>query len=159
MKSLVNDKVVPPAGPESSWRPADHFSTPEPAGPIHACDIGKTAWPAFCRWVTENLAGVVTTLVRDEGPDRRIVECLEHPLERVDSVLLANGVTAVKVSMRINGLCHVFEVTAPSWLRLHYNAAGFVTVLEIGYEEGKLALRFTGSPQLGSAFTANSWGE
>lgn len=159
MKSLTNEDIVLPAGSATSRQFGNHASGTEPPAPIHACDIGKAAWPEFCHWMTANLAGVVTTVVRDEGPDHRIVECLKCSLEQVDSVLLANGVTAVRVSVRVNGNCHLFEVPAPSWLRLHYNAAGFVTVLEIGYEEGKMGLRFTGSAPLGTAFTANSWGE
>ena len=159
MKSLVNQDVVFRAKTKTSWQSGNDVSTTEPAGPIHACDIGKTAWPAFCHWITTNLGGVVATLARDEGPDRRMVECLECPLERVDAVSLANGVAAVKITMRVKQRSHIFEVPAPSWLRLHYNAAGFVTVLEIGYEQGKMALRFAGSPPLGRAFTANSWGE
>jgi hypothetical protein len=56
-------------------------------------------------------------------------------------------------------LCSRFDVAAPSWLRVHYNGAGLITVLEIGYQEGKMVLRFAGAPALGSGFTANSWGE
>jgi hypothetical protein len=127
--------------------------------PIHAQDIGKGAWPAFCRWLTANLSGVNTTIVRDEGSDNPMLECQERPLESLQAVVLPNGVNAVKVSVRIDHQSHVFEAPGPEWLRLHYNAAGFVKTVEIGHADGKMTLHFTGSPAPGAVFTENSWGE
>jgi hypothetical protein len=88
-----------------------------------------------------------------------MVDCLDRPLERVEAVVLPNGVTAIKITVQVNGKSHFFEVAGPAWLRLHYDAAGLVTTVEIGYAEGKLTLRFTGPVAPGAVFTANSWGE
>lgn len=126
---------------------------------IDAHEIGKSAWPAFCGWLTTALRGVRTTIVRDEGDDRRIVDCLDRPLEQVEAVVLPNSVNAIKITVQMNGKSHFFEVAGPAWLRLHYNAAGLPTTVEIGYAEGRLALRFNGPPAPGAVFTANSWGE
>jgi len=126
---------------------------------INAHDIGKNAWPAFCHWLTTHLFGVETTIVRDAGSDQPVVECLERPLESLASVVSPNGVPAIHVTVRINRQPHTVEVAGPTWLRLHYNAAGFITRVEIGYGDGKVTLRFTGSHSSGSVFTANSWGE
>jgi hypothetical protein len=126
---------------------------------IDAHEIVRSSWSAFCQWLTTNLAGVSTTIVRDEGADRRMVECLERRLDQIESVQLADRVTAIKISINLNGSEHLFEVAGPSWMRVHYNAAGFIRLLEIGYDEGKLVLRFTGVPSPGPVFTANSWGE
>lgn len=127
--------------------------------PINAYEIGKDAWPAFCGWLTTALHGVNTTVVRDEGSDRQMVDCLDRPLQQVEAVVLPNAVTAIKITVQMNGKSHFFEVAGPSWLRLHYNAAGLPTTVEIGYAEGTLALRFNGPPAPGAVFTANSWGE
>lgn len=127
--------------------------------PINAHDIGKSAWPAFCKWLTANLSGVNTTIVRDEGSEKPMVECRERPLESLQAVALPNGVSAIKVSVRIDHQAHVFEAPGPEWLRLHYNAAGFVKTVELGHTGGKLTLHFTGSPAPGAVFTENSWGE
>lgn len=126
---------------------------------IHAQEIGKDAWPEFCRWMTATLAGVTTNIVRDEGNDRAMVECLDRELKSIDHILLPSGVNAIHVTVDIGGKPHRFEVAGPCWLRVHYDAAGFVIRVEIGYEEGKLILSFTGSPAPGTIFTANSWGE
>lgn len=126
---------------------------------INAHDIGKSAWPAFCSWLTASLHGVKTSIVRDEGDDHGMVDCLDRPLEQIEAVVLPNAVNAIKIGVQMNGKLHFFEVAGPCWLRLHYNAAGLPTTVEIGYAEGKLALRFNGPPTARAAFTANSWGE
>lgn len=149
------------ATPPAEKRPGASSNGASTRGPepINAYEIGKGAWPAFCGWLTTALRGVKTTVVRDEGADSPMVDCLDRPLEQIEAVVLPNAVTAIKITVRMNGKSHFFEVAGPSWLRLHYNAAGLPTTVEIGYAEGRLALRFNGPPASGAVFTANSWGE
>lgn len=157
----MNSMKTRSAGKERTFAPqsTSSGSASKSCEPINAHDIGKNAWPAFCKWLTTSLSGVKTTIIRGEGSDKPIVECLERPLESLDAVVLPNGVSAIQVSVRINRQAHVFEAAGPAWLRLHYNAAGFVTTVEVGHADGKMTLRFAGSPGTGAAFTANSWGE
>ena len=157
LKTRRPANTVEAALPEHA--PSSPSPSPGASEPINAHEIGKNVWPAFCGWLTANLRGVTTTIVRDEGSDRRMPECLNRPFERMEAVVLANGANGIRVAVQMNGKSHWFEVAGPTWLRLHYNAAGFVTTVEIGYADGKLALRFTGSPVPGTVFTANSWGE
>lgn len=128
---------------------------------IQAHEIGIAAWAPFCDWFTKRFKDVETTIERieDRNGQRRITECMDRPLERVAAEVLADGVTGIHVAVRYNGRRRVMEVAGPRWLRLHWNAAGWPRVLEIGYDEGRLALRFTGSIPPGPIFTANSWGE
>jgi len=128
---------------------------------IHAHEIAVAAWTAFCNWFSQRFKGVETTIERLEERDgeKHITECIDRPLERVATQVLADGVTGILVTVRYNGKRRVLEVAGPRWLRLHWNAAGWPQVMEIGYDEGKLALRFTGSISPGPIFTANSWGE
>lgn len=156
--SLKVKREPVPVAKTSSAVPSGTASTPT-AEAINAHDIGKSAWPAFCSWLTASLHGVKTSIVRDEGDDRRMVDCLDRPLEQIEAVVLPNAVNAIKIGVKMNGKSHYFEVAGPSWLRLHYNAAGLPTTVEIGYTEGKLALRFNGPPPPRAVFTANSWGE
>lgn len=133
----------------------------EKEGAIQAHEIGMAAWAPFCDWFTERFKDVETTIERIEERDgqRRITECLDRPLERVAAEVLADGIIGIHVAVRYNGRRRVMEVAGPRWLRLHWNAAGWPKVLEIGYNEGRLALRFTGNIPRGPIFTANSWGE
>ncbi|MGE5322098.1 MAG: hypothetical protein ACM3SW_04520 [Actinomycetota bacterium] len=139
-------------------KPASEVGTQVPES-FHAHEIGKKAWVPFCGWLSATLSGMRTSIIRDEGSDIPVVECLDRPLVGAEPVVLANGVSAINVSIRMDGKVHTFEVAGPSWLRLHYNAAGFVVRVEIGYPEGKLMLIFTGKPAPGTIFTGNSWGE
>jgi hypothetical protein len=160
LKSMGPALQVEATAPADKRRGAASKSAPMSGPePISAYDIGKGAWPAFCSWLTAALHGVKTTIVRDEGADRHIVDCLDRPLEQIEAVVLPNAVIAIKITVQMNGKFHFFEVAGPSWLRLHYNAAGLPTNVEIGYAEGRLALRFNGLPAPGAVFTANSWGE
>lgn len=143
-----------PARTSTSEVPSNHA-----AEPIDAHEIGKSAWSEFCGWLTKNLGGVRTTIIRDEEDDTRKVDCLDRPLERIEAVVLPNGVNAIKVTVQMNGKSHFFEVAGPAWLRVHYDAAGLVTAVQIGYGDGKLTLRFSGPLAPGVVFTANSWGE
>jgi hypothetical protein len=128
---------------------------------IQAHEIGMAAWASFCEWFTKRFKNVETTIQRIEERDGqgRITECLDRPLERVAVEILADGVIGIQVAVRYNGRHRVMEVAGPRWLRLHWNAAGWPKVLEIGYSEGRLALRFNGRIPPGPIFTANSWGE
>jgi len=128
---------------------------------IHAHEIAVAAWTAFCNWFSQRFKGVETTIERMEERDgeNRITECIDRPLERVATEVLADGVTGIHVTVRYNGKRRVLEVAGPRWLRLHWNAAGWPQIMEIGYDEGKLALHFTGGISPGPIFTANSWGE
>ncbi len=126
---------------------------------IHAHEIGRDGWPAFCRWMTASVSGVLTNVIRDEGSGSPTLECIDRELKSIDAVVLPNGVNAIQVTVAMDGKPRVFEATGPEWLRVHYDAAGFVMRLEIGYEEGKLILSFTGALPPGAVFTANSWGE
>lgn len=126
---------------------------------IHAHEIGKDGWAEFCRWMTANVSGVLTNIIRDEGSSGPTVECIDRELKSIDYVLLPNGVSAINVTVAVHGKPHVFEIPGPEWLRVHYDAAGFVMRVEIGYQEGKLLLSFTGALPPGAVFTANSWGE
>jgi hypothetical protein len=128
---------------------------------IQAHEIGTAVWAPFCEWFTKRFRDVETTIERIEDRDgqRHITECFDRPLERLAAERLADGVLGISVAVRYNGKRRVLEVAGPRWLRLHWNAAGWPRVLEIGYDEGTLALRFTGSISPGPVFTANSWGE
>ncbi len=128
---------------------------------IRAHEVAVAAWTSFCNWFSQRFKGVQTTIERIEERDgeKHITECVDRPLERVATEVLADGVTGIHVTVRYNGKHRVLEVAGPRWLRLHWDAAGWPQVMEIGYDEGKLALRFTGSICPGPTFTANSWGE
>jgi hypothetical protein len=127
--------------------------------PIAAHEISASRWQDFCNWCSVKLHGIVTDIERDTGRELRLVECLQQPLERISSRVLANGVTAIDVTVNVNGKPKIFEVSGPSWLRLHTNPAGFPALLEIGYEEGKLVLHLTGVSDPAPVFSGNSWGE
>lgn len=128
------------------------------AEPITAHEISLAAWRQFCSWLTTQLKGVETTIERVEGKER-FTECLDRTLESVEARDMADGVTAVVITVDYNGKHRVLKVAGPRWLRLHANAAGWPRVLEIGYEEGKFLLHFTNTTSAGEVFTANSWGE
>lgn len=149
---------VPPAG--TTTKPGKQELI-EKNKVIHAHEIVMAAWTSFCSWFSQRFKGVETTIERMEERDgeKHITECIDRPLEKVATEVLADGVTGIHVTVRYNGKRRVFEVAGPRWLRLHWNAAGWPQVLEIGYDEGKLALHFTGSICPGPVFTANSWGE
>lgn len=158
MNSAKSGIMIETNAVETGSKPGSKTATRTPES-FHAHEIGKNAWVPFCRWLSANLCGMRTSIIRDDGSDIPVVECLDRPLEQAEPVLLANGVSAINVSVRMDGGVHTFEVTGPSWLRLHYNAAGFIVRVEIGYAEGKLLLIFTGKPAPGAIFTGNSWGE
>lgn len=125
---------------------------------ITAHEIALAAWRQFCRWLTQQLQGVETTIERQEG-SARSTECLDRTLEKIEACELADGVNAILITVVENKRHHVIEVAGPRFLRLHANAAGWPRVLEIGYEEGSLLLNFTRTNHSGETFTANSWGE
>jgi hypothetical protein len=134
------------------------------AGPITrqaivAQEIAAAVWPTFCRSFTANFHGVCTSVERVEDPDQRKVECIDRPLEELVAATQENGVMAIRVTVAENTARRTFAVPGPYWVRLHYNAAGMPTLLEIGYSEGTLSLRFTGPAPVGLSFSANSWGE
>ena len=158
MSTAKSETMTVPGGPGPGSMPASEAAARRPQT-FHAHEIGKNSWAPFCRWLSANLHDMRTSIIRDEGSDIPVVECLDRPMERAEHVTLANGVSAINVSVRMDGKEHNFEVAGPSWLRLHYNAAGFVVRVEIGYPEGKLVLIFTGKPATGAIFTGNSWGE
>ena len=147
MSTLKTFEIVPE---RAGWRNQEA---------IHAHEIGKDVWPAFCRWMTANVSGVLTNIIRDESGGSPTVECMDRELKSIDLVLLPNGVSAIQVTVAIHGRTHIVEAPGPEWLRVHYDAAGFVMRVEIGYQEGKLLLSFTGALPPGAVFTANSWGE
>lgn len=149
---------IPPG--ETSAQPAGPRLVEKPPA-TRAHEIALAALTQFCKWFTARFRGVQTTIERTENRDggRQITECIDRPLERVTVDTLADDVTGIHITVRYNGKCRKLEVAGPRWLRLHSNAAGFPEILEIGYEEGKLALHFTGGLSPGEVFTANSWGE
>jgi len=127
--------------------------------PIAAHEISGARWQEFCNWCSAKLRGIVTDIERDTGEELRTVECRQQPLEQIAAREMANGVTAIDVKVLVNGKPRIFEIAGPSWLRLHCNSAGFPTLLEIGYEEGKLVLHLTGATVAAPVFSGNSWGE
>jgi hypothetical protein len=156
-----------PAESETQTSPAKIQLVPREAGvreparrteAITAHEIALAAWRQFCQWLTKQLQGVETTIERLEGKER-FTECLDRTLEKVEAGELADGVTAIVITVGYNGKHRVLKVAGPNFLRLHANAAGWPRILEIGYEEGKLLLHFTGGISPGEVFTANSWGE
>jgi len=127
--------------------------------PIAAHEIAAARWKELCDWCSTKLHGIVTDIERDTGKELQLVECRQQPLERVSSRVLANGVTGIDVTVSVNGKPRTFEIAGPTWLRLHCNPAGFPTQLEIGYDEGKWVLHFTGAAVASPVFSGNSWGE
>lgn len=126
---------------------------------ITAQEIAAAVWPTFCRSFTASYHGMCTTVERVEDPEERKIECMERPLEQLGAVILESGVMAIHVTVGSNSRRRAFVAPGPRWVRLHYNAAGIPTILEIGYSTGTLTLRFTGPVPAGAAFTGNSWGE
>lgn len=125
---------------------------------ITAHEIALATWRQFCKWLTQQLQGVETTIERLEDKERG-TECLDRTLEKLEACELADGVNAILITVGDQGRHRVIEVPGPHFLRLHANAAGWPRVLEIGYEQGRLLLNFTGSISPGETFTGNSWGE
>lgn len=127
--------------------------------PIAAHEISARYWQGFCQWCSQNMQGIVTDIERDTGTELREVECLQQPLQKISARVLANGVVAIDVTVTMHDKPHVFEIPGPSWLRVHCNSAGLPIALEIGYEEGKVVLHFTGTTASAPVFDGNSWGE
>ncbi len=143
----------------SAAKPAESKAVPEASSAIVAQEIAAAVWPAFCASFSNRCHGVCTTVERVEGPGQGKIECIDRPFDQLLAVVLENGVTAIHVTVGTNSKRRTFAAPGPRWVRLHYNAAGIPTILEIGYSEGTLTLRFTGPIPAGPAFTANSWGE
>ncbi len=143
----------------SAARPATEKIVADASSAIVAQEIAAAVWPAFCRSFSNRCHGVCTTVERVEQPEERKIECMDRPLDELVAVVLENGVTAIHVTVGTNSKRRTFAAPGPHWVRLHYNAAGIPTTLEIGYSVGTLTLRFTGPIPAGPAFTANSWGE
>jgi hypothetical protein len=154
----ASEQTAPIARPRLVPRDAGSRKPTGQGEPITAHEISLAAWRKFCLWLTGQLQGVETTIERLEGKER-FTECLDRTLEAVEARDMADGVTAVVITVGYNGKQRVLKVAGPRWLRLHANAAGWPRVLEIGYEEGKLLLHFTTTTTGGEVFTANSWGE
>lgn len=127
--------------------------------PIVAHEVATRRWQDFCQWCSQSMQGIVTDIERDTGKELRVVECLQQPLQQIAARVSANGVIAIDVTVAVNGKPRVFEVAGPRWLRVHCNSAGLPIVLEIGDEEGKLILHFTGATAAAPVFSGNSWGE
>lgn len=149
----INRQELPSDG-SLSQRPAPA----EKAEVICAHEIVKSAWGSFCNWFSNNFHDLETSIERSEAGER-MVECREQRFESLSTALQPDGVLDIKVAVGQAGKQRTVQVSGPQWLRLHYNAAGWPTLLEIGYEEGKLALRFNSAATSGRAFTGNSWGE
>ncbi len=126
---------------------------------IRAHEIAKSVWEPFCAWFSSSFHDLDTTIERSEGAERFIVECRDQRFDSIRMATQPDGVLDIKVVVGYDRKKRTVEVSGPQWLRLHYNAAGWPTLLEIGYEEGTLALRFSGAARLGPTFTGNSWGE
>ena len=150
-------KESPSFGVKTPERPVQE--NPDVARAIVAQEIASAVWPAFCRAFTAAYHGVCTTVERVEEPERRRIECIDRPLQQIVAVTPENGGTAIHVKVGANSKQRTYVASGPHWVRVHYNGAGIPTLLEIGYEDGRLTLRFTGPTPAGSVFTENSWGE
>jgi hypothetical protein len=158
VEPVVSEQTTPIARPRLVPRDANSRKPRGHGEPITAHEISLAAWRQFCLWLTKQLQGVETTIERLEGKER-FTECLDRTLEAVEAQDMADGVTAVVITVGYNGKHRVLKLAGPRWLRLHANAAGWPRALEIGYDEGKCLLHFTNTTAGGEVFTANSWGE
>lgn len=152
----INRQELPSDGSLSQRRPQP--APAEKAEAICAHEIVKSAWGTFCNWFSSTFHDLETSIERSEGGER-MLECRDHRFDSLSTALQPDGVLDIKVAVGYDGRGRTLQVSGPEWLRLHYNAAGWPTLLEIGYEEGKLALRFNSAATSGRTFTGNSWGE
>lgn len=121
-------------------------------------DIGAVNWPAFCSWLMQNFHGIEATIERCEG-NACVTEFHDASLVFLAPRILANGVRALSIGVEINNQRRNLNVMGPQSLCLRSNAAGYPTLLEIGYPEGKVVLHFDGVIVPSPGYTANSWGE
>ena len=118
-----------------------------------------TPWKALCAWLTRDLRGMETTIERRDKNGEWATECVSSPLESVTTHWTVNGVQVISIKVRMNGNPRLFEVTGPNLLELRRNAAGWPVKVELGYEEGRLALLFSGQMEPQRWPSRNAWGE
>jgi hypothetical protein len=116
------------------------------------------SWEKLCAWLTENLKGIGTTIERRQPGGEWGMECLEHRLEGI-TTHQANGVQIISVNMAMNGHHKLFAIAGPCSITLCKNAAGWPEIVEIGTDEGKFVMRFSGPPEPRKRMSSNAWGE
>lgn len=121
--------------------------------------LSPSSWETLCGWLTRDLLGMMTTIERREKDGDWVMECPSFPLESVTTHITSNGVRVISVSIRMNGSCKLFEISGPNSIGLRRNAAGWPIRVELGYEEGKLVLLFSGQMDPERRSSSNSWGE
>jgi hypothetical protein len=116
-------------------------------------------WESLCGWLTQELRGIMTTVERREGDGDWVVECLSSPMESVTTRVTSNGIRVLSVSICMNGHRKLFEISGPNSIGLRRNAAGWPLRVDLGYEEGRLALIFSGQMDPQRRSSSNGWGE
>jgi hypothetical protein len=116
-------------------------------------------WETLCSWLTRDLAGIKATIARRLSDGEWGLECDSHPLDSMTTHKTPNGVRIISIGVRLDGRTKLFEVAGPNSLALHWNAAGWLVRVEFGYDEGELALIFSGQMDPQKQSTGNSWGE
>jgi hypothetical protein len=118
-----------------------------------------TPWKALCAWLTRDLRGMEASIERRDKNGEWAVECMSSPLESVTTHWTGNGVQVISIKVRMNGKPGLFEVTGPNLLEVRRNAAGWPIKVELGFEEGRLALLFSGQLEPQRWASRNAWGE
>jgi hypothetical protein len=113
----------------------------------------------LCAWLTRDLKGMEASIERRDKNGEWAVECVSSPLESVTARWTANGVQVISIKVRMNGNPGLFEVAGPSLLEVRRNEAGWPIKVELGNEEGRLALLFTGQMETQRWASRNAWGE
>jgi hypothetical protein len=144
VSTVINCEPAPPAAKPASTEPTQ---------------TQAAVWEPLCRWLTRDLRGMETTIERQDKDGEWLVECVSGFLDSVTTHETANGVRVISVRARLNGKTRLFEFPGPNSLGVRRNAAGWPVRVEVGYEEGRLALLFSGQMDPQRRSSRNAWGE
>lgn len=121
--------------------------------------IAVAEWPSFCDWFSQAFHGIEISIERRQAGGEVVALCRDRPFKRVTASLLQNRVGAIRVVVEARARDRIFDVPGPKKIRLHVNAAGWPTQLEIACEAEQVFLLFTGETKSRPTYTGNSWGE
>jgi len=116
-------------------------------------------WPEFARWLTTSAHGMVGTLELVDSSGNNAIEVRERSFAGLSARTLENGVCALTFQFDPPPRRTRLDLAGPRGLTIHRDAAGYPTLLEIEYAEGRAILHFGSLPTLKERFTGNSWGE
>ncbi len=132
---------------------------PEPGTPVApVLDIPVAEWPAFCTWFTENFRGMLVSLERQEE-GQSSVEARHQPFAELSAHVLENAVSALTVVVQAKRRKIRVNVTGPTRLRFHRDAAGRPVRVEVENPTGRAILHFAGEIEAKPGLSSHAWGE